>query len=460
MAGETANPILDAWQRTLSRKGDAVAIFDANGRPELTFAQIEKRAQECLNLREYEILEPGSVVAVQVGNSPQLPGILLALWRKGCVPVLLDSSIDGPALDGALSVTQAVALKSLTSKAFHPPESSLLFGDGTQFLKLTSGTSNAPRAIRFTAGQLMGDSEAICDTMGIGENDRNFGVIPWSHSYGFSNLVTPLLCRGVPVVATEDRLPRAILNQLIHSRATVFPGLPVFFQKLCDLAGQRPENLRLCISAGAPLPHETAQLFRQKFGMKIHGFYGSSECGGIAYDASENEVPAGCVGEAMKGVTLVHDQSTGRIEVHSAAVGLGYFPESDPTVLGDGRFIPGDLLCRAPQGLIVTGRVSDFINIAGRKLNPAEVEHVLRGCPGVRETIVFGVAHPHRGEEPIACIVGEVRSELLQAHCAKALLPWQIPRDFWFLDALPINERGKFSRRGLAEVYLKSKQSA
>ena len=59
---------------------------------------------------------------------------------------------------------------------------------------------------------------------------------------------------------------------------------------------------------------------------------------------------------------------------------------------------------------------------------------------------------------PIACIVGETRPGDLQAHCAKALLPWQIPRELWFLESLPINERGKFSRRGLAEIYLKSRR--
>ena len=59
-------------------------------------------------------------------------------------------------------------------------------------LKLTSGTTAAPRAIRFRSAQLLADAEQICDTMGITEADLNFAVIPLSHSYGFSNLITPL----------------------------------------------------------------------------------------------------------------------------------------------------------------------------------------------------------------------------------------------------------------------------
>src|SRR5439155_7358494 len=87
------------------------------------------------------------------------------------------------------------------------------------FLKLTSGTTSAPRAIRFFAHQLVADCDNICQTMGITSCDVNFGVLPFSHSYGFSNLITPLLCRGVPLVASEDRMPRAILNDLARSGA-------------------------------------------------------------------------------------------------------------------------------------------------------------------------------------------------------------------------------------------------
>src|SRR5439155_23635888 len=153
--------------------------------------------------------------------------------------------------------------------------------------KLTSGTTGTPRAVRVRALQILADGEAVCDTSGIGGDDVNFGIIPWSHSYGFSNLVTPLLCRGVPVVAIEDRLPRALLDGLARTGATVFPGLPVLFQKLAELDCEPLPKLRLCISAGAPLSATITAAFRERFGVKIHGFYGSSECGGIAYDASD-----------------------------------------------------------------------------------------------------------------------------------------------------------------------------
>ena len=429
-------------------RGAAPAVFASDGEVLRTFAGIEAEARLLSSL--VEKCAPASVIALKVGNHPLLPAMLLTLWRRGLIPVALDSSLAGDALAAALATCGAAALfcadgeLNSTSHVSHlaPP---------TAFLKLTSGTSGSPRVIRFTAAQMLADCDSVCDTMGISDGDVNFGVIPWSHSYGFSNLVLPLLCRGIPLVASEDRLPRAILDGLARTRATVFPGLPVFFQKLAQLDASLP-SLRLCISAGAPLPATTAREFRARFGVKIHGFYGSSECGGIAYDASEDEVAEGCVGGPMSRVTLDFEgDDPCRITVRSPSVGLGYFPEDDPA-LTDGRFTPGDLVYRTPQGLALAGRLSDFINVAGRKLNPAEVEMMLRTCPGVREVVVFGVPSVLRGEEPIACVVGDATPQMLREHCA-SLPAWHIPRDFWLCEALPVNERGKLSRRALAEAY-------
>ena len=54
-------------------------------------------------------------------------------------------------------------------------------------------------------------------------------------------------------------------------------------------------------AAGAPLLKSVAANFSQKFGLKIHTFYGASECGGIAYDASDAlDYEDGFVGRRMR----------------------------------------------------------------------------------------------------------------------------------------------------------------
>ena len=196
--------------------------------------------------------------------------------------------------------------------------------------------------------------------MGITDVDLNFGVIPISHSYGFSNLLTPLLARGVPMVLSRDRTPRAVLVDLARAKATVFPGMPVLYQAFCEMENiPALPKLRLCISAGAPLPIVVARKFQEKFGLPIHSFYGASECGGICYDREAANDVEGFVGAPMKDVDLEILDPTApstQVRVRSAAAGDGYFPEADEEKLGGGVFIPDDLLTKTGIGFKIVGR--------------------------------------------------------------------------------------------------------
>ena len=230
--------LLNAWEKTLARKGDAPAIFDTRGEALRTFSGVESRA------RELEDGIAGPVYPIDIGNQPDWPSHLLAALRRRVVVLPLESSITPQQRENALRVCS----------------SSDWAKQRTVLLKLTSGTTAAPRAIRFRSEQLVADCTQICDTMGIGDDDVNLAVIPLSHSYGFSNLVTPLLVRGLPMVLSRDRMPRAVLDDLARTSATVFPGMPVFYQAFCEMETVPAlPKLRLCISAGARLPLEVAR---------------------------------------------------------------------------------------------------------------------------------------------------------------------------------------------------------
>jgi acyl-coenzyme A synthetase/AMP-(fatty) acid ligase len=292
--------------------------------------------------------------------------------------------------------------------------------------------------------------------MGIGADDLNYGIVAFSHSYGFSNLITPLLCRGVPLVAAQDALPRAVLAGLATTGATVLPAVPAVFHALGGLDGAMP-GVRLCISAGAPLRVETARNFRQRFGMKVHTFYGASECGGIAYDASGDDVTEeGIVGDPLRHVTL-EPQGGGEFLVRSAAAGLGYFPQAGPE-LAHGVFKPSDLLEKIPGGWKISGRRTDVINVGGKKVGPHEIERVLLAHGSVREAVVFGVEAHARTEEICACVVtdGAVDLAELRGHCARLLAPWQVPRRIIPLEEIPLTPRGKISRRELAQRFARA----
>ena len=465
MKSPSSDPIVDRWASTLRRQPDRPALFDATARVLRTFGEIEK---EAVRLEEQLApLQAGTVLAVQIGNHPAWPAVLLAGLRREIIMLALETTITDGEHEAVMKTCRCRGLLTADEKGlvkfqpFDGASSSPSWGDlpRPSLLKLTSGTTAAPRAIRFRSQQLLADCDQICATMGIEEDDLNFGVIPVSHSYGFSNLITPLLARGVAMVMSRDRLPRAVLDGLARTRATVFPGMPVFYQAFCavektpDLSG-----LRLCISAGAPLSAALARRFREKFGQPIHSFYGSSECGGICYDVTGEGAPDGYVGSSMHGVQfdpMDAAAEASQVRVHSAALGDGYFPEPDAARLGHGVFVPDDLLAPCGSGWKIAGRVSDLINVAGKKVNPAEVEAHLLALPGVRQAVVFGRSSALRNEEVAACVVAEENvgeAELLR-FCRQRLSGWQVPKRIFVVSEIPVNERGKTSRRDLAARF-------
>src|SRR5205085_7308072 len=90
------------------------------------------------------------------------------------------------------------------------PETNESLPEEIVHFKTTSATTGAPRLVAFTAPQLMADAENIVATMGLRPDWPNLGVISLAHSYGFSNLVLPLLLHGIPLIVVGSGLPEAV----------------------------------------------------------------------------------------------------------------------------------------------------------------------------------------------------------------------------------------------------------
>src|SRR6266850_7834952 len=205
-AMKSSDPLLEVWEKTLARKRDAPAIFAPSGEVLRTFGEIEQRTRDLL--QNIGVLPEGNVLAVQVGNHEDWPSILIGCLRKHLVVLPLEQSISEQQRAEALKICHVNVVVSAV-----PPEIIRLRTTGTTpdwgerrqaLLKLTYGTTATPRAIRFRSEQLLADCYQICDSMEIADDDLNFGVIPISHSYGFSNLLTPLIARGVRIVVSRD----------------------------------------------------------------------------------------------------------------------------------------------------------------------------------------------------------------------------------------------------------------
>jgi long-chain acyl-CoA synthetase len=102
----------------------------------------------------------------------------------------------------------------------------------------------------------------------------------------------------------------------------------------------------------------------------------------------------------------------------------------------------------ASGNVYVVGRKSPFIKVGGNRVEPAEVEFVLRSHPQVREALVYGAPLGDVDEMVAATVVleGEVSREDLLRHCASRLDGYKCPTKIEFRDALPRSAHGKILR--------------
>jgi acyl-CoA synthetase (AMP-forming)/AMP-acid ligase II len=261
---------------------------------------------------------------------------------------------------------------------------------------------------------------------------------------------------GIPLILADAALPETVRQAASLAEAITLPAVPALWSAWHG-AGAVPKNIRLAISAGAPLSLGLEEDVFAAHHLKIHNFYGSSECGGIAYDATtEPRADVSCAGAPMKNVELSVD-AEGCLQVRGRAVGETYWPEPDPN-LKDGCFRASDMVELSGGLVYLRGRAGDQINIAGRKVFPELIERALLTHPLVRECLVFGAPSKdaERGETIVAYVAADSApgGEALKQFLLSRLPSWQIPRKWRFVETLKANHHGKLSRAEWRRKFL------
>ena len=424
-----SHTLLSAWAATLATAPHAVALIEAPADHTHTRAQLDALASAFA-----AALPPGVArrrVTFALPNGPGWFAAFLGLLRAGATPVPLD-----PAEPAAQQLRLAAAARAsfawIDGKLVAVPDAPARSPGRHALVKLTSGSTGTPRALAFSHAQMLADGRHVCASMDIRPDDRNLAVIPFGHSYGLGNLVVPLLAQGTSLVCVDTPLPHALAAAITRHRATVFPAVPALLRVLAeaDLAPDALSPLRVVISAGSPLPTATAQAFHARFGLKPHGFYGSSETGGIAYDRGGDDTLAGAsVGTALDGVSITPLRGQ-RVRVRSAAV------------LRRAGHIPADRARLEPDGrLVLLGRAGRLHKIGGRRLDLGELENTLRALPGVADAFV--APHPDDPEQLAAVLATTLDTAALRALLRAHLASWKIPRRLVPLPAFPLTARGK-----------------
>lgn len=408
--------LYERWRAVAGECAGEIALRDLATARHWTFAQLAAQTESA------SVAADNDKPSFPTGNTPEFVFALLRAWRLGQVICPIEAGQTPP----------PVAL---------PPA-------GICLLKTTSATTGAARQVAFNEAQLAADPDNIVATMGLRRDSPNLAVISLAHSYGFSNLVLPLLLHGIPLVLVPSALPEALRQAAATGANLTLPAVPALWRAWHE-AGAIPANIRLATSAGAPLPLPLEQAVFERSGLKLHNFLGSTECGGIAYDASDTpRTDASLVGTAMRNVELSRGDD-GCLVVSGANVGETYWPDPDAR-LGGGTFHTSDLVELRDGGVFLRGRASDLINVAGRKVAPETIEQALLTHPAVRECLVLGLPSEDaaRGDEVAAVVATreEVTVEQLRQFLHTRLPDWQIPREWRLVESLTVNARGKLSR--------------
>lgn len=416
--------LYELWQAVVARQRGEIALRDASSGQRWTFEELFAAGEKASTASRR--------LAFPQGNTPAFIIALLAAWREGKIICPLEFGQPEP----------------------HVP----LPPNGCVHLKTTSATTGTARFVVFNANQLAADARNIVATMGLRPEWPNLGVVSIAHSYGFSNLALPLLLHGIPLIICSSPLPEPVRRAAEGEAAVTLPAVPAMWRGWHE-ASSIPPNVRLAISAGAPLPIALEQAVHNAIGLKIHNFYGSSECGGIAYDTTNApRADDTFVGSPMKNVEL-STTAEGCLIVRGEAVGEGYWPEAAET-LGNSTFQTSDVVELSEGKVFLRGRLSDLINVAGRKVAPLTIERELSNHPAVNGCIVFGV--PDRDGDRADLIVAgvvartNVTTEELRRFLLERLPAWQIPRDWVFAESLTSNRLGKVSRAEWRQRYLQT----
>ena len=394
------------WLETAKQHARRVAVFDAATGESISFADLARRAAA----------RPPATSPV-IARSGDLDFLLevLRAWRdhQPVIPVERDSP--APPLPAPL-----------------PP--------AVVLVKHTPGATGIPRGIFFTATQLAADAARLVAAMDMRLERPNLAAISLAHSYGFSNLVLPLLLHGIPLHALPAPFPQAVADALAAHPSLTVPAVPSIWRAWHRSGILHRAPIATALSAGAPLPLDLEQAVFTATGIKLRTFYGASECGGISLDTSAHprSDPAD-TGTPLDGVNVSLHPS-GRLLVASDAVGSGYDAPRDGDMLDGGRFLTHDLARLADGRIHLLGSAGSAINVAGRKISPARVEAALTATPHARRARVFGIpAHDPDRVEEIAALVElaeDATLDALKQAATTTLASWELPRH-WLVNPPP-----------------------
>ena len=360
-------------------------------------------------------------------------------------------------------------------------------------LLYSSGTTGKPKGIVHThAGALMQCAKEIHFGFDHRDHDRFFWVSdigwmmgPWTlignHAFGG----TVFMYEGAPDHPEPDRF----WEMIDRHDLTVFGISPTAIRALRKrgddwLEGHDLSSLRLLGSTGEPWDPESWMWFYENVGggeapiINISG--GTEICGCFLMPMPTQPLKPCTLGGPGLGmaVDIVNSQGESVAEAHER--GFLVARDSCPSMTrslweGDERYLDtywstfedpplwdhGDWAQKDEDGFwFLHGRADDALNVAGRKVGPAEVEGALIEHEAVNQAAAVGVPDDTTGTAVVTYVIleggyeesDELREELREQVGEELGKPFR-PREVLFVDEFPKTQSGKIIRRAIQATY-------
>ncbi|MDN3270106.1 class I adenylate-forming enzyme family protein [Streptomyces sp. MA15] len=433
----------------------------------VTWAELADRVRRARARLRRHTRTPGARLGILARNDPDTLVALLAATAEGREVVLYDGRATAAERDQVAALAGLIGwhTPSAADHADGPAEPEVpALGDpppAPWFGLVTSGTGGLPKVVRKHWHTTIANAADFAALAGYRGDDRILCTTPVHHAYAFGVAVLPALVTGATLVFASHPAPPTTLARLLRdSRATVVQSVPFLYRAVLD-SGEpaAPSALRICLSAGEPLAAPLTEAWNAATGVPLRDQYGSTEFGQIAYTTG---TPGGPL-QLMPGVTArlrspdgvwltaPDPQATGDLYLRQAGAGpVTYWglPELTAASHCDGWFRTGDTgRLPSPGHVVVEGRTTRRISVAGRKVDPDEVERAVLQVPGVRECWVAAPPEgsPGHGDRFAAFVAveGGVTETDVRRHVARALSPYKIPTRFHVREALPRTGTGK-----------------
>lgn len=478
---------------------DHVAFIEGERR--VTYRELDLLASGCARGLAEKGVGPGTRVAIVLPNSIEWVIAYQAILRAGAVPVPLNPLLADVEIEAILQDCEPAALFTRRSRGAanarwlvldleaeaadllsSPAESSMPLPPcsptDTAVILYSSGSTGRPKGVELTHYNLLWNAQAFAvDLLRLTPADRGYGVLPFSHVFGHTCLLTTFLYAGASVSLSPRFSPEETLRAIDRDRVTIFMGVPTMYWTLAKT--EIPPGLdlscwRACVSGGQALPEDVHARFEERFSVPISEGYGMTEaspsvCGARLFDARRKP---GSAGQPYWGVRLrivdeegrdVPTGERGEILISSPGLAKGYFRRPDLTAatFRDGWLHSGDIGMLDEDGfLYVVDRKKEVIISGGYNVYPREIEEVAHRIDGVLEVAAIGEADERLGEKIVAYVVPEPGRKLLPEELIEkwsaSLARYKVPREVRLLHSLPRNATGKVDRlrlRAMSQTF-------